>query len=642
MSIEIGVCESIKSNDNPLLYAFATYGRQENFHESSGLLQIFKYVISCLGILSPTDKRKYWMVLIVQSLLGFLDLVGVAILGIIGALALRGVQAQAPNPHIVQFLEFIGLHNQSLQNQISILTAAAVTILIGKSLITVLLTRKILYFLVSKSSKETRSLISKIVAQPIIDINAVNSYELQYIFSSGISLVIIGILGTFMTFVSDCSLLLILAIGIVAIDPGIAAFSIALFGMVGLVLYFILHKRAKIIGIKLAETNIESQSRLHEIIYAYREIYVRNRRFSYALQIANLKEQNSHLMAEQNFMPNISKYAVEITLILGGSLIAAFEFYSHSASRAFAGLSIFIAAGSRIAPALLRAQQNLVQMQSNRGASERTLQMMNKLQNYQQLPPETNSVDRSHEGFAAQVVLENVSFKYPGPNNFKVDDLALQINPGDFVAFVGSSGSGKSTLIDIILGLHTPQGGRVLISGHDPQSTLQMWPGAIGYVPQDVYIVDGTVRENICLGLDPNGIQEADILSAIKSASLEEFIKELPKGIDSHLNDNATSISGGQRQRIGIARALLTKPKLLFLDEATSSLDAQTEEDISNAIFQLKGEITVVIIAHRLSTIRRADKIYFLVNGQVVSSGTFEELKKSNPDFERQALLMGL
>ncbi len=580
--------------------------------------------------------------LTVQSLLGLLDLAGVAILGIIGALALRGVQSQAPNPQILNLLEIVSLNNLSLQSQISILTASAVVLLVGKSLLTVYLTRKILYFLVSKSSNETRSLISRIIARPIVDLNAINSYELQYIFGSGIPLVIIGILGSFMTFVSDCALLLILAIGVVAIDPGIALFSIMLFGLVGLALYFLLYKRAKLIGSELAETNVESQNKLHEIIYAYREIYVRNKRFTYAQNIAQLKEQNSYLLAEQSFMPNISKYAVEVTLVFGGALIAAFQFYAHSASRAFAGLAIFIAAGSRIAPALLRAQQNLVQMQSNRGASEKTLEVVQKLKNHEMLIPETESFDLEHLGFSADVEIENITFEYPEPANFKFKNLSLSIKKGDFIALVGSSGSGKSTLIDIILGLHNPQNGQVFISGENPQNSLQKWPGAIGYVPQDVYIVDGTIRENICLGLKLDEVPEDRVLRAVESASLNQFVKELPNGLDSHVFNNATSISGGQRQRIGIARALLTNPKLLFLDEATSSLDAQTEEDISNAIFNLKGEITVVVIAHRLSTIRRADRIYYLENGAIESSGTFEEIRKSNPNFERQASLMGL
>ena len=605
-------------------------------------MQIFKYVIRCLGILSPRDRKKYWIVLTVQSLLGLLDLVGVAILGVIGALALRGVQSQSPNPRIVDFLEFIGLHNLSLQNQISILTAMAVTVLVGKSLVAVFLTRKILYFLVSKSTKETRSLISKIIAQPIVNLNAINSYELQYIFGSGISLVVIGILGSFMTFVSDFSLLVILALGITVMDPGIALFSILLFGLVGIALYLVLHKRAKLIGRQLAETNIQSQSKLHELIFAYREIYVRNRRFSYAQEIANLKERNSYLMAEQNFMPNISKYAVEITLILGGSLIAAFEFYAHSASRAFAGLAIFIAAGSRIAPALLRAQQNLVQMQSNMGATENTLEMVQKLKTYQSLQPEDKEINSSHDGFAPEIELEEVSFTYPGGDSFGIGKLSLSIKQGEYIAFVGSSGSGKSTLVDIILGLHNPQTGTVRISGLNPQACLQKWPGAISYVPQNVYIVEGSIRENICLGLLPHEVTDEAILDAIQRSSLNEFIQNLPNGLDTHIFDNATSISGGQRQRIGIARALLTQPKLLFLDEATSSLDGQTEEDISNAIFSLKGSITVVVIAHRLSTIRKADAIYCLDQGEIIASGTFEELKKSNPDFERQASLMGL
>ena len=207
---------------------------------------------------------------------------------------------------------------------------------------------------------------------------------------------------------------------------------------------------------------------------------------------------------------------------------------------------------------------------------------------------------------------------------------------------MGPSGAGKTTMIDLLLGILNQDSGSVLISGVSPIKAITKWPGAISYVPQDVVITAGTIRENISLGYPIEVATDNLVLEALGIAQLDKFVRELPNGIDTQVGERGAKISGGQRQRLGIARALFTRPQLLVLDEATSSLDGATEASISDAIQALRGSTTVIIIAHRLSTIKHVDKVVYLSSGKIQAVGTFEEVRKLVPDFDSQAKVIGL
>jgi ABC-type multidrug transport system fused ATPase/permease subunit len=210
------------------------------------------------------------------------------------------------------------------------------------------------------------------------------------------------------------------------------------------------------------------------------------------------------------------------------------------------------------------------------------------------------------------------------------------------VAIVGSSGAGKTSLVDVLLGAILPNEGSVTISGEAPADAIKQWPGAIAYVPQNVMVLEGTIRENIALGFPVSEATDELVMSAIVVAQLDQYVRSLPNGLDTYIEEKGTNLSGGQRQRIGIARAMFTKPKLLVLDEATSSLDGQTEAYISDAIQTLKGDVTVITIAHRLSTVKDADAVIYLDKGVIASVGNFDEVRRAVPNFDDQARLMGL
>jgi ABC-type multidrug transport system fused ATPase/permease subunit len=193
-----------------------------------------------------------------------------------------------------------------------------------------------------------------------------------------------------------------------------------------------------------------------------------------------------------------------------------------------------------------------------------------------------------------------------------------------------------------MLGVINPTEGEILISGKAPHEIIDNFPGLLAYVPQDVFIINGTLRDNICLGYNPKEISSELIYGALKKAQLLDFVESLSEKLETYIGDNGSNLSGGQRQRLGIARALITEPKILVMDESTSSLDGETESNLTNAIIALKEQTTMILIAHRLSTVRNADQVIYMEDGKIIASGSFNEVREKVPDFDKQSKLMGL
>jgi ABC-type multidrug transport system fused ATPase/permease subunit len=595
----------------------------------------------CISVFSSKDKKKIGAVVVLQTLLGGLDLLGVMLIGIIGALAVTGIQSSTPGNRVNSALKLLQLDSFTFQTQTAILGLVATGVLMCRTFLSVIFTRKVLFFIGRRSAVISGNLVSRLLQQDILQINKQTIQQTIYASTNGVVSVTLGVVGTAVSVIADVSLLFVMALGLLFVDPIIALCAFLLFSTVGLGLYQLMHRRASKFGQLDAQLNVRSNEKISEVLTSYREATVRNRRTYYASEIGQARFDLSNVLAELSFMPTISKYVIEATMVLGAVSISAVQFALQDSKHAVATLAVFLAAGTRIAPAILRVQQGAISIKSALGSAQPTLDLLDSLPDLIDKPKPIEDISKN-SSFKADVNFESVSFKYPGAEEFALDNFNLVINSGETIAIVGPSGSGKTTLVDLLLGMFEPTSGQVTISGLKPSECVNRYPGAIGYVPQDVVIIEGTIRENIAMGFPLELATNELINNALNSAHLQDLVLELPNGIESNVGPRGSKLSGGQRQRLGIARALFTKPRLLILDESTSALDAQTEVQVTKALDDIPYDITKVIVAHRLSTVRNADVVIYIEGGKIISSGNFDEVRAQVPNFDAQAKLMGL
>ncbi|WP_331000445.1 ABC transporter ATP-binding protein [Pectinatus frisingensis] len=225
--------------------------------------------------------------------------------------------------------------------------------------------------------------------------------------------------------------------------------------------------------------------------------------------------------------------------------------------------------------------------------------------------------DSEKMDFKHEIKIQHLSFKYPKMYNKVLQDISVTIPKGAFVGIVGPTGAGKTTFVDILLGLLEPTGGNIYVDNNNIFSNIRGWQANFSYVPQNIYLIDGTIKENIALGIPVEKIDEKYLEKILKMAELYDFVQMLPQNVNTMVGERGVKLSGGQRQRIGIARALYTVPNILILDEATSALDSETENHITNTILKLKGEITIIAIAHRITTLSNCDFKIKISGGKV-------------------------
>jgi ABC-type multidrug transport system fused ATPase/permease subunit len=599
-------------------------------------------IIRLSEILSPRDKKKLFLVSFLQIGLSILDLIGVTLIGVIGALTISGVRSQTPTGKVGDLLAYFGLDDYSFQTQTVILALIAVLLLVTRTSLSVIITRRTLFFLSRRSAEISSRLITQVMSQPLSTLNRFNSQYIHYTLTTGTTSLTLGVFGNIVSVTSDFALLLVLGIGIAIIDPMTAILTVSIFGSLLVYMYYLTNRRTQAISQKYTEISIKDSETLLELISGYREAFIRNRRGYFVDRAKKIKWEIADYSAELAWMPNISKYVVEIAFTVGTMAVAALQFISNDSAQAVGSLALFLAAGTRITPALLRVQQNLVSINGNVVRAKPTIDLFAMTDPNLIVPDYVSNIDTKHLNFQPEIVISNASFRYPGGESNTLTSINLKVNPGETVAIVGPSGAGKSTLIDLILGIYLPSEGVITIGGCTPAESITEWPGAIGYVPQEVVLMSGSIAANIASGYDVSSVSEQLIKDSIAIAQLDEFVSSLPTGVMTEVGERGGNLSGGQRQRVGIARAMFTKPQLLVLDEATSSLDGQTESEISDAIQGLKGKVTLILIAHRLSTVKKADRIVYLEAGRIIAQGTFDEVRTAVPNFNIQAQLMGL
>lgn len=591
------------------------------------------------SVLERADRLKICLIVVLQIVLGVLDLLGIATIGAVGALAVNGIASQPQSGRIVQLLEFAHLENLSFQGQVAILGLLATTFLVTRTLLSVYFQRRTLYFLSYKGSQISGSLFSKFISQPLSVIQVRSSQDSLFALTAGVTTITIGIIGAIISLISDGAVLLIVFSGLFIFDAAIAINTLIFFTLVALVLYKLLSNKAKKLGYENTQFQIKSNKEILEVFVGFRELFVKNALYPYSQKIIKTRTQLSASTAELAFLPYVSKYVIESSVVIGTLLICATQFLLQDAVRAIATLAIFLAAGTRIAPAVLRMQQGALQIKANIGSARPTLDLIDELLNTAPILGDSIS---SEKEFKPDIVLKNVSHRYSLDAKFEIEDVSLIIPVGSHAALVGPSGAGKSTLVDLILGVIEPSKGSVTLSNVEPKLAIRNWPQSVSYLPQEVCLIEGTVAENLLFGLPEGEFSSEQAWAVLKAVGLAEVFDKSEQGLETFIGERGTRLSGGQRQRLGIARALYSNPLVLVLDEATSALDGQTEALLTSAVQNLRGKVTLITVAHRLSTVLNADQVIYMENGRVLEVGTFIEVRAKVANFDTQANLLGL
>jgi ABC-type multidrug transport system fused ATPase/permease subunit len=600
-----------------------------------------------LNLLDRRDRRLLGLAVLAQTATSVLDLAGVAMLGLVGAVAVSIIGGNPPPMVVGQVISALGLGGLPPKTLVAVLVCLGALLLLIKSVLSPILMARVLRFLARREAMVSARLTADLLSRPITFIQRRSTQKTALALNTGTNSAIAVVLGQTAAATAEMALLAALATALLVVNPPVALGAIAFFALVGVGLHRTLGHRSAQFAARRRRADLASLVTVQEALGNYRQIIVTNRRHFYVERMQNLRTEAAEAAAGTQLVSMLPKYLSEAALVLGSCVLAGVLFATEPVDVATGTVALFLAAATRVMPSLLRLQSAALGIRSASATAEPTFSLAEDLQRSAPRAQAASLADHSpagdaHYDFTPSIQLRDVTFAYPGVDSSAVRRITLDIRAGQSVALVGRSGSGKSTLADVILGVLEPDDGMVSVGGLPPGFAVSRWPGGISYVPQDVMLVNDSVRNNVALGLQRNLIDDELVWDALRRAHLADFFSRQPNSLDLQIGERGLRLSGGQRQRLGIARALFTQPRLIVLDEATSSLDAETEKAITETFNELQHDVTTVVIAHRLSTVRHADLVVYLQDGVIAAAGTFDDVCTQVPALRRQAELMGL
>jgi ABC-type multidrug transport system fused ATPase/permease subunit len=372
-----------------------------------------------------------------------------------------------------------------------------------------------------------------------------------------------------------------------------------------------------------------------QAISGVKEITITGRRSFFLDQHAYHVRRFSDSLRSLAFLTTIPRFIIDTLAVTAMVAIATILLSrGQNLQSSLMLLGMFALAAVRLIPSTSRLSSALAQVRFRYASTEVIYQELLALKQRPSDPlPGSAEEQASPIPFRRTLVIEHLSYSYPGAREGAIDDISLEIPKGHWVAFIGPTGAGKTTLADLILGLLVPSSGRILVDGRNLQDNLPGWQRNIGYVPQAVYLIDDSVRRNIAFGVAEEAIDDERVWQALRAAQVDNLVRSLPGGLNAIIGERGGRLSGGERQRLGIARALYHDPEVLVIDEATANLDPGTEAAIVEVVVGLRGKKTIIVIAHRLAFVRNCDSIYMLAKGRLQNWGGYSDLLSREPAF---------
>jgi ABC-type multidrug transport system fused ATPase/permease subunit len=578
-----------------------------------------------LGELLPASVRpKFAFSLAGSVLLSALDM-----LGVLAMLPLmQFIAGQSPEQAGALGFVYRTLGRPEDEVLLAVLAALVAGAFVLKDVVAVLFRRWQLHFMADQEVRTSTRILEGYLVGPyhwhLVKNTADKVWTVEFAvqigFSTGIS--------SALALVTEAATITLILGSLLLISPPVTLGAVVYFGLGAYLMQRLIRPRVLRAGRRNARASrITSRTSL-QALGAAKEIKLRRAHAGFVDTYRAARSQGAHARASSTLLGELPKYALEILFVLGVVLLALYTGSTDGGGDGLVLLGVFVAAGTRILPSIVRL---LSAVNGIRFAREPLHALVREHRNQRAAIADEQAEVLTDVVPRGRVSFEGVSFAYrDAPDAEVLSGVDLVIETGRSIALVGSSGAGKSTLVDLLLGLHQPTRGRITAGGLDIRDNLPGWQRGLAVVPQDVYLLDDTLRHNIAFDeqVDPERLADA-----VTRAQLDDLVASLPEGLDTTVGERGTRLSGGQRQRIGIARALYRQPQLLVLDEATSALDNETERRLTETIESLSGAVTVVVVAHRLSTVRHCDELVFLSRGRVAGSGSFDEVAAANAEF---------
>jgi len=581
----------------------------------------FKELLFLLG----KDKIKLpWMVFLFLCA-SLLDVVGIGLMGPYVSLIMD--PSSASSKIIIEFIETMGilLTNNELLISASV---ALISIFFVKGIAGILIFKMIISFSYKQQVRIRSELMHKYQSMQYEKYITRNSSEYIYAIQNQVALFTSKVLTIGLKTISDIVITFSIVLLLAWKDIELLTILLLVVVVSAVIYDRVIRKSIQVYGKRTNEASTRMIQGISEGITGFKEIRVLDKSDYFNNLVRRESITYAKNLALTDVLTNIPRYLIEFVVIGFLAIMVIMEVLtSGNVNQIIPTLAMFAVASIKLVPSVNSISTGILQMHANRHTVAVLHEDLRTNKSDKQKKQKKNS---NFSNFK----LSSIQYKYPSSKDFAIDEISFSIKKGEIIGIIGKSGSGKTTLIDVILGLLKPSKGEIILNDKVISSSMREWQDMVAYIPQQVFVTDNTLKNNIALGEEPSNISQARIDDSILRSKLKSVVEKLPNNENTRLGENGISLSGGQKQRVSLARAIYHNREVLVMDEATSALDDETEKEVISEIKRLKGDITMIVIAHRYNTLKYCDRIYRLDNGRIVEEITYERLIANNESTE--------